>query len=60
MALFTASQFANSYDLPEGGGTPAHVSDALTLQLSDGYVVTVFDTVGTGLKLLADMRANPQ
>ena len=61
MALFTASQFANmNYDLPEGGGTPAHVSDALTLQLSDGNVVTVFDTLATGLKLLTYMRTNSQ
>ena len=61
MALFTASQFANvTYDLPEGGGTPAHVADALTLQLSDGNVVTVFDQLGTGLKLLAYMRTNSQ
>ena len=61
MALFTASQFANmTYDLPEGGGTPAHVSGALTLQLSDGNVVTVFDTLATGLKLLTYMRTNSQ
>ena len=61
MALFTAGQFAHTtYDLPEGGGTPAHVADALTLQLSDGNAVTVFDQLGTGLKLLAYMRTNSQ
>ena len=48
MALFTASQFASvSYDLPVGGGAPANVNDAVTLQLSDGNNVTVCDTLGT-------------
>jgi len=61
MALFTASQFAGvSYDLPEGGGTPANVNDAVTLQMSDGSNVTVCDTLGTALKLLAYMRTNSQ
>ena len=61
MALFTASQFAGvSYDLPDGGGTPANVNDAVTLQLSDGNNVTVCDTLGTALKLLTYMRTNSQ
>ena len=60
MALFTDSQLSNSYDVPEGGSTPAHQNDAVTLQLSDGTVAQVFDRVSTGLKLLAFMRTNSQ
>ena len=61
MALFTASQFSSvSYDLPVGGGAPANASDAVTLQLSDGNLVTVCDTVETALKLLTYMRTNSQ
>ena len=61
MALFTGSQFSGmSYDLPEGGGAPANASDSVTLQLSDGTLVTVCDTVSTALKLLAYMRLNSQ
>lgn len=61
MALFTAAQFAGvSYDLPEGGGAPANANDPVTLQLSDGNLVTVCDTVETALKLLAAMRTNSQ
>ena len=60
MALFTDSQFSNSYDTPEGGTTPPHGVDAVTLQLSNGTVVQVFDRASTGLKLLAFMRMNSQ
>ena len=61
MALFTASQFAGvSYDLPEGGGAPANATDPVTLQMSDGNLVTVCDTVETALKLLTYMRQNSQ
>ena len=61
MSLFTASQFSSvSYDLPDQGGAPANVNDAVTLQLSDGNNVTVADTLGTALKLLAYMRTNSQ
>ena len=61
MALFTASQFSSvSYDLPDQGGAPANVNDAVTLQLSDGNNVTVADTLGTALKLLTYMRTNSQ
>ena len=60
MALFTESQLSNSYDVPEGGSTPAHQNDAVTLQLSDGTVAQVFDKLSTGLKLLAFMRTNSQ
>ena len=61
MSLFTASQFSSVfYDLPDGGGAPANVNDAVTLQLSDGNNVTVADTLGTALKLLKYMRTNSQ
>ena len=49
-----------SYDLPEGGGSPAHANDSVTLLLSDGNIVTVCDTVSTALKLLVCMRQNSQ
>jgi hypothetical protein len=60
MPLFIGSQLSNSYDVPEGGSTPPHQHDAVTLQMSDGTVVQVFDTASTALKLLAFMRTNSQ
>ncbi len=60
MALFVESQFSNTFDVPEGGSTPAHQSDSVLLQLHDGTVVLVFDKLLTGLKLLAFMRSNSQ
>jgi hypothetical protein len=58
--LFTESQFSNTYDVPEGGTTPPHQNDGVTLQLSDGTVAIVFDKLATGLRLLAFMRSNAQ
>jgi hypothetical protein len=61
MALFTAAQFAGDYDRPVGvTGQPAHPGDAVTLALSDGQVVTVFDTLETALKLARFMRVHKQ
>ena len=61
MALFTASQFSSMpYDLPDQGGAPANVNDAVTLQLSDGNNVTVADKLRIALKLLRYMRTNTQ
>jgi hypothetical protein len=60
MAIFTGSQFSNAYDVPEGGSTPAHQNDSVLLQLSDGTVALVFDSVATALKLLAFMRIQGQ
>ena len=61
MALFTAAQFSSvAYDLPDGGGAPANANDPVTLQLSDGNLVTVCDTAETALKLLAYMRTGSQ
>ena len=64
LMLFTESQLSNAYDVPEAGSvaaaTPSHENDPVTLQLSDGTVVQVFDKLGTGLRLLAFMRTNSQ
>jgi hypothetical protein len=61
MALFTAAQFSNGYDHPVGmSGAPAHPGDAVTLALSDGQVITVFDTLTTALKLANLMRTHKQ
>ncbi len=60
MALFLGSQFSNAYDVPEGGSTPAHQNDSVLLQLTDGTVALVFDSLNTALKLLAFMRTNGQ
>ena len=61
MALFTASMFSNDYDRPVGvSGQPAHPGDAVTLALSDGQVITVFDTLETALRLAAYMRTHKQ
>ncbi len=61
MALFTAAMFANDYDRPVGvAGEPAHASDPVVLQLSDGTSITVFDTLSTALKLAKYMRVPKQ
>jgi hypothetical protein len=61
MALFTAAQFAGDYDRPVGvTGQPAHPGDAVTLSLSDGTQITVFDTLETALKLARFMRVHKQ
>ena len=61
MALFTASQFSNGYDRPVGvTGQPAHPGDAVTLALSDGTQITIFDTLETALKLANFMRTHKQ
>jgi hypothetical protein len=61
MALFTAAQFAGDYDRPVGiTGQPAHPGDAVTLSLSDGTQITVFDTLETALKLARFMRVHRQ
>ena len=61
MALFTAAQFSNGYDRPVGvTGQPAHPGDAVTLALSDGTQITIFDTLETALKLANFMRTHKQ
>ncbi len=57
MALFTDAMFANDFDRPVGEtGSPLHAGDPITLQLSDGTSLTVFDKLTTCLKLAAFMR----
>jgi len=61
MALFTAAMFTNDYDRPVGVvGEPAHATDPVTLQLSDGTSLTNFDTLTTALKLATYMRGAKQ
>ena len=61
MALFTGAQFTNDYDRPVGvSGPPAHPGDAVTLALSDGTQITVFDTLETALRLANFMRTHKQ
>jgi hypothetical protein len=61
MALFTVARFPGvDYDRPVGvdpAAQPAHPADAITLQMSDGTVQTVCDSLETGLKLITYMRA---
>jgi hypothetical protein len=61
MALFTEASFSGAYDRPVGvAGPPAHANDPVTLSLSDGTSVTVFDKLTTGLRLLRFMREQRQ
>ncbi len=60
LMLFTENQFTNSYDVPEGGASPDHAHDQVTLSMSDNTVALVFDKLSTALKLLAFMRTNSQ
>ena len=62
MALFTEASFAATpYDRPLGvSGDPAHANDPVTLQLSDGTSITVFDKLTTALRLAAFMRHSSQ
>ena len=62
MALFTEASFlATPFDRPLGVvGDPAHANDPVTLQLSDGTSITVFDKLTTALRLEAFMRKSGQ
>ncbi len=62
MALFTEASFpATPFDRPLGVvGDPAHANDPVTLQLSDGTSVTVFDKLSTALRLARFMRQSGQ
>jgi hypothetical protein len=61
MARFTVARFPGvDYDRPVGvdpAAQPAHPTDAITLQMSDGTVQTVCDSLETSLKLITYMRA---
>ena len=57
MALFTQSSLGSDFDRPSGFvGDPVSPNDPITLPLSDGTVVQVFDTKRTALSLLKQMR----
>jgi hypothetical protein len=62
MALFAEASFAATpYDNPLGvSGDPTHANDPVTLQLSDGTSVTVFNQMTTALRLAAFMRHSAQ
>jgi hypothetical protein len=62
MALFTEASFpATDYDKPLGvAEAPAHANDPITLQLSDGTSITIFDKLTTALKLARFMRQSSQ
>ena len=57
MALFTQTALGSDFDRPAGIiGDPVSPSDAISLPLSDGTVVQVFDQKRTALALLKQMR----
>ena len=57
MALFTQSSLGSDFDMPNGVvGDPVSPNDPITLPLSDGTVIQVFDTKRTALSLLKLMR----
>ena len=57
MALFTQFFFGSDFDRPNGFvGDPVSPNDPISLPLSDGTVVQVFDTKRTALSLLKQMR----
>lgn len=64
MALFTSASFPGvNYDRPVGvdpAAQPAHPADTVTLQMSDGTVQTVFDSLETALKALTFLRTQGQ
>ena len=61
MSIFTEATFPGDFDRPVGvSGDPIHPTDAVTLQLSDGTSVVVFDKLTTALKLGKFMRAQKQ
>ena len=57
MALFTQASLGSDFDRPNGVfGDPVFPSDPISLPLSDGTVVQVFDQKRTALTLLNQMR----
>ncbi len=59
MSLFTSARVTGSYDVPVTGGTPANPTTAVNLTTSEG-VVSVFDSLETALRLMAQMRRHSQ
>ncbi len=62
MALFTEAMFSTTnFDRPVGvEGNPTHANDPVTLQLSDGTSIVLFDKLTTALRLGQYMRQNKQ
>ncbi len=62
MALFTEAMFsATNFDRPVGvEGNPTYANDTVTLQLSDGTSIVLFDKLTTALRLGRYMRQNKQ
>ncbi len=62
MALFTEAMFPSvDFDRPVGvEGNPTHSNDPVTLQLSDGTSIVLFDKLSTALRLGRYMRQNKQ
>jgi hypothetical protein len=61
MAIFTEATFPGDFDTPVGvTGAPTHANDPVTLQLSDGTSVVVFDKLTIALKLGKFMRTQKQ
>jgi hypothetical protein len=61
MAIFTEATFPGDFDRPVGvAGDPIHGSDPISLQLSDGTSVVVFDMLTSALRLGKFMRSQKQ
>jgi hypothetical protein len=62
MALFTEAMFTTTdFDRPVGvTGDPIRAADPVTLQLSDGTSIVLFDKLTTALRLGGYMRQNKQ
>jgi hypothetical protein len=62
MALFTSTQFSGvSFDLPAGSAeNPPNAATPVSLGLTDGTNVGVFDRVDTALKMMRQMRGQQQ
>ena len=57
MALFTQSPLGSDFDRPNSFvGDPVSPNDPISLPLSDGTVVQVFDTKRTALSILKQTR----
>ena len=57
MALFTQASLGSDFDRPLGVvGDPVNPFDSISLPLSDGTVVHVFDAKRTSIALLKQMR----
>jgi hypothetical protein len=62
MALFTSAQFSSeTFDLPGGSAeVPPSAATPVSLGLTDGTNVAIFDRLDTALKLMRQMRGQQQ